>query len=93
MGITIISIADLSQQLQEQGQPLARIERLVAGQKETLILCSSNFPYHPEGKAIYVDWAESGNLFDRIRSKATNEIEQKAVTFVVTKGQRGGRQQ
>lgn len=93
MGITTISRADLSQQLQEHGQPLARIERLVARQKETLILCSSNFPYHPEGKAICVGWAESDSQFNRIRSEATNEIEHEAATFVVTKGQKGGRYQ
>ncbi len=33
-----MSGADLSQQLQEQGLQLARIERLLAGQKETLTL-------------------------------------------------------
>ncbi len=38
MGITTESGADLSQQLQEHGQLLARIERLLAGQKDTLTL-------------------------------------------------------
>lgn len=33
-----MSGAELSQQLQEQGQQLTRIERLLAGQKETLTL-------------------------------------------------------
>lgn len=39
MGESIVSGAEeLSQQLQEQGQQLTRIERLLAGQKETLTL-------------------------------------------------------
>lgn len=38
MGITTESGADFSQQLQEQGLQLARIERLLAGQKDTLTL-------------------------------------------------------
>jgi excisionase family DNA binding protein len=38
MGITSSSGADFSLQLYQQGQQLARIERLLAGQKETLTL-------------------------------------------------------
>ncbi|GAB3493999.1 hypothetical protein GCM10027341_09630 [Spirosoma knui] len=39
MGITTLGEAEgFSQQLQEQGQKLARIEKLLAGQKETLTL-------------------------------------------------------
>jgi len=38
MGITTVSGADLSQQLEQQGQQLARIERLLTGQKDTLTL-------------------------------------------------------
>lgn len=94
MGITRVSEAeDLSQQLQEHGQPLAHVERLVAEKKETLLLCGIGSHDNPEGKAIYADWAEFDPQFDRIRSKATNEIEQDAATFVVIKGQKGGRQQ
>lgn len=93
MGITIISRADISQKLQDHGQPLAYIERLAAEKKETLNLYSSSFNLDLEGKAIYVGWAESDSQFNRTRSKVTKEIEQEAVTFVVTKGQKGGRQQ
>ncbi len=38
MGITTLSGAEISQLLQQQGQQLARMERLLAGQKATLTL-------------------------------------------------------
>lgn len=104
-----MSSADLSLQLQEQGLQLARIERLLAGQKETLTLeeasvysgisksyiykltSAGSIPhYKPEAKKIYFDRAELDSWLKRNRVKTSQEIEQEATTFVMTKGQKGG---
>ncbi|MVM40324.1 hypothetical protein GO730_26185 [Spirosoma sp. HMF3257] len=73
---------DFSQQLQEHGQQLARIERLLAGQKETLTSVRA-IPH-------YVDRAELASWLRRNRVKTVQEIEQEATTFIRAKGQKGG---
>ena len=112
MGVITMSGAEISQHLQEQGQQLARIERLLAGQKATLTLeeasaysgisksylykltSAGSIPhYKPEGKTIYFDREELDGHLKRNRVKTVQEIEQEATTFVMTKGQKGGRQQ
>jgi excisionase family DNA binding protein len=61
MGLTTLTGADLSLQLLHQGQQLARIERLLAAQKETLTLEEAS-SYSGISKSYLYKLTSSGSI-------------------------------